>query len=122
MKKNLLIQIISILFLPSVAFAHGEQIIILVFSDAIFLILASIFLIFAKFRYASKSLIFFLIVALTFLKYLFPVPQYILLLEDSILLKGLSIAIHIVPTIIVCWISSVLLTRKKIKKGIQPRF
>ena len=123
MKKNgSLIQIILVFFLPSIAYEHGEQIIILIFSDVIFMAVAVISLIFVKFRYASKSLIFVLVIALTFLKYLFPVPQYFLLLKDSLFLNVLAVAIHIGPTIIICWIASVLLRIHKIKKGVQPKF
>ena len=122
MRRNILIQSILILLLPSAAYAHGEQIAILLFSDAVFVVLASILLIFVKFRYASKTLLFAMIIVMTLLKYLLPFPQYILLLEDSILLKSLAVVIHIGPTILICWIATVLLKRQKIKKDVQPKY
>ena len=75
MKKNaFLIQVALVLFLPSIVYAHGEQIIVLIFSDTIFVAIAAICLVFLKFQYASKSPIFVLMIGLTFLKYLLPMP------------------------------------------------
>lgn len=117
--KYLALKILLIL-LPTTAYAHGEQIFILVYSDLAFITLAFICLLFVKFKYASNLLIFILLVFLTVVKYLLPFPHYMFLLDESLIMKVIAVVIHIFPTIIICWIAIIVLKKYKFKKGIEP--
>lgn len=84
------------------AHAHGEQVVVLLFSDILFLVISIIFFFIWNQRGVSKVLLFTILISLTIIKYLLPFPYINLLLSGSISQIALAIFVHIFPTIIVC--------------------